>query len=329
MTSSSPPQLKLWHNHQHSWLESDADTALTNADRLPDTLVVEAIASQISVGTERLVTSGQLSTDCVERMRIPYMLGSFDQSFTYGYSLVGKVLEGPAEFLGRRVHLLHPHQRYAVVTSADATVIPDALDSDTATLISNMETAVTAVWDAGPAVGDQIVIFGFGLIGTLVAQLLRRIPGLDLTIVEPNSARATLAHESGLKVQPTAGDLANADLAFSTAAEGEALQQAIDCLRTEGTVVELSWHGSRRVSLNLGGSFHYDRKRLISSQVGRLPASQGHWDFKRRKQLVMQLLLECKTLPAVEQRIDFTDTPAFYAQLRKQRPVSRHIVIDY
>jgi len=248
----STPQC-LWHNHDRSWIETTPREAIVNAFSHPEMLVVESIASQVSIGTERLVLTEKLPEKARERMRIPYMQGTFEQSFTYGYSLVGRVLSGPSSWTGERVHLLHPHQRYAVVKTSDATIIPKAMDTDTATLISNMETAVTALWDAKPGIGDRVTVFGYGLIGTLICHLLRSIRGLELTVIEPDPQRAQSAQTVGLRVNNHADH--GADLAISTAANATALQAAIECVRREGTILELSWHGNHQVPLCLGDSY--------------------------------------------------------------------------
>ena len=43
-------------------------------------------------------------------MRAPFMAGSFPFPVKYGYSIVGRIEDGPAELLGRDVFVLHPHQ---------------------------------------------------------------------------------------------------------------------------------------------------------------------------------------------------------------------------
>ena len=82
---------ELWHNHRLSWLKT-CDFANTQKG---DEVIVKTIHSLISHGSERLVTSSALSKEASQVMRIPHMKGDFANQFTYGYSLVGEVLEGP------------------------------------------------------------------------------------------------------------------------------------------------------------------------------------------------------------------------------------------
>jgi len=56
-------------------------------------------------------------------------------------------------------------------------------------------------------------------------------------------------------------------------------------------VVEASWYGSKRTSLELGASFHRRRLRLVSSQVSSVAAVLGpRWDKRRRLELALELL---------------------------------------
>lgn len=327
-------QRTLWHTLETSWLES-TELGRSNPGTKLNTskekkLLVEASASLISIGTERTVITQAIPQETAAHMRIPYMQGQLSEQFTYGYSLVGTVIDGPEEWLQRRVHLLHPHQQYADVTIADVYPLPDQLNNHAATLISNMETAVNAVWDAQPTLGDRVVLFGYGLIGTLVSELVRRIPGIDLLVVEPDTWRADQAKNAGIQVAVTAPPDTKADIAINTATPDQALQAAIDCTGVEGTVIDLSWHGSATSSIKLGGGFHYDRKRLISSQVSNIPSARAHrWDYTSRKQLVVKLLLELGDRLSIDQTIAFADAPAFFNSLRHKQPAARSVVIYY
>ncbi|MBX2882480.1 MAG: zinc-binding alcohol dehydrogenase [Granulosicoccus sp.] len=333
---AAPPTLTqrtLWHSKTNSWLTSD-DLEFAGASKFSptsgDRLRVEAIASLISLGTERTVITQTLPTATATQMRIPYMQGDFSEQFTYGYSLVGIVIEGPEQWLQKRVHLLHPHQQFAEVSIHDAHLLPDRLNDDTATLISNMETAVNALWDAQPAIGDCIAVFGYGLIGTLVALLLQRVPGVNVHIVEPDVSRAAAAIKAGFNTSSSVPENKITDITFNTATSDQALQAAIDCTGYEGTIVDLSWHGAELSTLKLGGSFHYDRKRLICSQVSNIPASRARrWDYTRRKDLVIALLLDLQDHLAIDKTISFAEAPEFFNSLRQHSPEERSVVIRY
>src|SRR5689334_10811316 len=140
-------------------------------------IMVRALYSGISRGTESIVFNGRVPLSEYQRMRAPFQVGDFPAPVKYGYASVGIVEEGPAALLGRRVFALFPHQdRYVV--PADAVVpVPDDVPDGRAVLAANMETAVNALWDAAPRLGDRIAVVGAGVVGGLVAGLAARLPG--------------------------------------------------------------------------------------------------------------------------------------------------------
>jgi len=69
------------------------------------------------------------------------------------------------------------------------------------------------------------------------------------------------------------------------------LALALELAGFESRVVELSWYGTREVSLPLGQAFHRRRLSLVSSQVGSVATAQrGRWDHRRRLSLALELL---------------------------------------
>ena len=255
---------------------------------------VEAEFSGVSPGTERLVGAGRVPEATWGAMRCPYMGGSFAFPVKYGYSLVGRVVEGPPELEGRRVHLLHPHQRAAVVRVEDVSVVPEGISGAAATLASNMETAVTAVWDSEVTLGDRALVVGFGIIGALVARVLAGMTGVEVLVAEIDAEKRALAASMGLEaVAPEEVAAGSVDVALHASASSEGLQTAIDAVGLEGRVVELSWYGEAVTEVRLGGAFHHQRKQLVCSQVSRIPTRRAaRWDHRRRKALVFRLLRE-------------------------------------
>ena len=138
-----------------------------------DEVIVKAIVSGVSLATEKKVALGQMPVKVSELMRVPYMSGDFSFPLSYGYSMVGQVIEGDKDWLGKRVHLMHPHQNFCVVKEADLMEIPKKISDSKATLISNMETALNGFWDGRILQDDRILIIGFGLIGALLSGVLK------------------------------------------------------------------------------------------------------------------------------------------------------------
>lgn len=273
---------------------------------------IRTLYSAISEGTERLVLAGKVPPDLHQSMKVPYMGGDFSFPVKYGYSLAGIVEDGPANLIGAPVHLLHPHQDICRVRTADVFRIPEDVPPRRAVLASNMETAVTAIWDARPAVGERILIVGFGSVGALTAQILRSMPGVDLYIAELDDTRNRAARALGFRTGRPDGN-EKFDLAFHTSGSASGLQESIDSVGPEGRIIDVSWYGSAETPLRLGGTFHSQRKTIIASQVSHLPAFQTpRWDRVRRKQLVFSLLRDPAFDFLQNREIPFNQLPEFF-----------------
>lgn len=291
-------------------------------------LLVRSAYSLISAGTEKLVASGQVPDELSLQMAVPYMEGDFSLPVKYGYSLVARVEKGPSPWVGRHVHLLHPHQSLCVVRPEDCTPLPEKLPLQRATLASNLETALNAMWDAGLAAGDRVLVVGFGTIGALLALLARRHPAVEVVVSETDQARRDRAIDLGFSLyDPTAGAF---DLAFHASASAEGLQQCIDAVGKAGKVLEMSWYGKKKVAIRLGGSFHADRKQLISSQVSSLPAvKKTRWTFARRKRVVLELLMDDAWDALLDPPEPFFRSPDLFEGLRSGMSNKFSYLLEY
>jgi threonine dehydrogenase-like Zn-dependent dehydrogenase len=201
------------------------------------------------------------------------------------------VEEGPAELRGRTVFCLYPHQTAYVVPAGAVSLVPDGVPEARAVLAGTVETAINALWDAAPAVGDRVAVVGAGMVGCCVARLLQRYPAVQVTLVDVDPGRADIA--AALDVDFALADAAprDLDLVVHTSASSAGLQLSLDLLAAEGTVVELSWYGDTEVRLSLGGAFHARRLAIRSSQVGTLsPARASRRTFAERLALALELL---------------------------------------
>lgn len=315
--------LELWHNHSDTWLKSvDIDPEKLASNQV----VVKSLRSLVSTGTEKLVLTDSLDQRTSKEMSLPCMKGEFSSDFTYGYSLVGEVIGGKEILVGQFVHLLHPHQSYAIIEESYLFFLPKEL-TNSAVLLSNLETVINAIWDSRVGTGDNVLIIGYGIIGSLLSRVIQQIPGVSVKIHELNTKRKNHASKYHRILNDTSEKF---DIAFNTSGAESGMQLGIEQLRKEGTLVEMSWYGGKKVSLALGGSFHYDRKKIISSQVGSIPSHKSaKWNYKSRKELALQLLKEIDFSDLLIKEIPFEETPSFYSSLRKNEIDEIGIVINY
>ena len=239
-----------------------------------DEALVRNICSGISRGTEMLVHAGYVPAEVAESMRAPFQAGNWPGPVKYGYLSVGEVEEGPARLKGQRVFCLHPHQdRYVVPVSA-LTLVPDAVPSERAVLAGTVETGINALWDAAPRIGDRVAVVGAGMVGGVVAALLRSFPLDRLQLVDVNPARSSLADALDVKLVHPNDAAAENDLVFHCSVSESGLGRSLQLLGEEAELIELSWYGMNQPRVPLGAAFHSRRLTIRASQVGAVAASR-------------------------------------------------------
>jgi NADPH:quinone reductase-like Zn-dependent oxidoreductase len=258
-----------------------------------DEVLVRSLYSGVSRGTETLVFRGGVPQSQYDLMRAPFQEGDFPGPVKYGYLNVGVVEEGPSALRGRTVFCLYPHQTRYVVPATAVTPVPDGVDPARAVLAGTVETAVNALWDAAPLIGDRISVVGAGMVGCCVARILAGMPGVRVQLVDANPARAAVAAALGVDFALPEQAVDGRDLVFHASATEEGLARSLELLDPDGTVIELSWYGDRRVSLPLGEFFHSRRLVVRGSQVGAIPpARRARRDFADRLALALDLLAD-------------------------------------
>jgi len=277
------------------WLRSPGEGEIREV-ALPapreDEVLVRSLYSGVSRGTETLVFRGGVPESQHAAMRAPFQEGDFPGPVKYGYLSVRLVEEGPAALKDRTVFCLYPHQTRYVVPASAVTVVPDDVPARRAVLAGTVETAVNALWDAAPLVGDRIAVVGGGMVGSSVAALLARFPGVRVQLVDADPARAATAEALGVGFASPADALGDCDLVVHASATEQGLTRSLELLGAEGTVLELSWYGDRKVSLPLGEAFHSRRLVIRSSQVGTVSPARGNRSYGDRLALALKLLAD-------------------------------------
>lgn len=230
--------------------------------------LVRTLYSGHSRGTENLVHACRVPRRVEGLMEAPHQSGHFPAPVKYGYLSVGVVEQGPTELEGRTVFCLYPHQDRYVVPTADLAEVPDAVPPRRALLAGAVETAVNALWEAGPRIGDRAAVVGCGLIGASMAALLRRFPLDRLEAVDSDPGRAALAGELGVRFALPEDAAEDCDLVFHASATPEGLARSLEIAGDDAEVIELSWYGNGSVNVPLGADFHARRLALRASQVG-------------------------------------------------------------
>jgi threonine dehydrogenase-like Zn-dependent dehydrogenase len=246
-----------------------------------------------------------------KRMRAPFMDGSFPFPVKYGYAMVGRIEEGPADLKGRIGFALYPHQTAFNLPAENIVPLPEGLPPERAVLAANMETALNATWDGTAERARRIAVVGAGVLGLLVARLCAKLPGVSVTVVDIAPPRAELARKLGAAFALPDEAPDGCDLVIHTSASEAGLATALRLAAFEATVLELSWYGAKDVKVPLGGAFHSQRLKLVSSQVGHVaPSHRATWTYRRRLEEALRLLDDPVLDALIAPPVAFSDLPA-------------------
>ncbi|KUG22699.1 threonine dehydrogenase [hydrocarbon metagenome] len=313
-------------------------------------VLVQTIASSISAGTEMLIYRGHVTdeTDIAENNLS--VKNPFQYPFKYGYSCIGQVVSlgvgVPAEWAGKRVFSFHSHESHFLAGLEELIPLSDSMPIERSLFIPNMETAVNFLLDSQPVIGEQVAVFGMGVVGLLTISLLAQFPLQMLAGIDRLERRRTLALEAGAhRVFPPediTSELSKSilhslekgesgfDLVFELSGSPHVLNQAIAITGFAGRVMIGSWYGEKTAKLELGGRFHRSRIRLLSSQVSTLtPGLAGRWNKSRRMAVALQQLSIIKPEKWITQRMKFNDLQAAYSLLDKSPEEALQVVLFY
>ena len=149
------------------WIQSIGHGEIVHAElpmRRTNEVLVRTLYSGISRGTESLVFRGQVPPSQFQSMRAPFQEGEFPAPIKYGYINVGVIEAGPESLVGEVVFCLYPHQDFYCVPETAVASVPKDVPAERAVLAAYMQTAINAVWDGRPSVGDQVVVVGAGAV---------------------------------------------------------------------------------------------------------------------------------------------------------------------
>jgi threonine dehydrogenase-like Zn-dependent dehydrogenase len=315
-TSGTTTATAFWVSGRGSgWVEDQSVPAPG-----PDEVRVRTLWSAVSRGTEALVFRGEVPADQHRRMRAPFQDGDFPGPVKYGYLNVGVVEAGVADLVGRTVFCLYPHQTSYVVPADDVDLVPEGVPDRRAVLAGPVETAVNALWDVPPVIGDRVAVIGAGLIGCCVARLLGRVPGVEVTLVDVDPSRAEIARRLGVGFALPADAPPERDVVFHASGRPAGLTHALSLLADDGVVAELSWYGDTQVPLPLGGDFHARRLSIRGSQVGTVSPTRRRvraqdWTPRHRRRLALGLLRDDAFDALLTDTSTLEDLPALMARI--------------
>ncbi|HJS27978.1 MAG TPA: zinc-binding alcohol dehydrogenase [Anaerolineales bacterium] len=326
----------------------DSSVSFLDEDLLPlgrNQVLVRTMASAISSGTEKLVFTGKVPRGMAVDATLASLPGRFAYPLKYGYAAVGRVaatgeLVDPS-WLGRLVFAFNPHETAFTAAPGDLLPVPGLLKPETALFFPNLETAAGFLMDGRPMIGENVALFGQGVVGLLTLSLLRRFPLTALVTVDTSPARRERSRQLGATASLDPAETgfiqefhrkipAGADLTFEISGSPAALNQAIAVTGFAGRVIVGSWYGTRPATLDLGSHFHRSRIQIVSSQVSSLPPDvTGRWDRQRRHDLAWDLLEEINPVDLITHRIPFENAEEAYRIVSSDPEGALQVILTY
>ena len=328
-------------------------------------LLIETVVSAISAGTEMLFYRGQVPAGMAADSSIAGLTDEVRYPLKYGYACVGRICEfagplarqaepteadGPTDAAGaeenRYYFAFHPHESHFYASPQALLPVPEGILPRQAALLPNAETAVNLVMDGAPLVGERAVVMGLGIVGLLTTALLAQFPLAALIAVDPLPHRRRLARRLGASqaIDPGGADGPEAlqealadggerhgvDLIYELSGQPAALDAAVSAAGFDSRIVVGSWYGTKPATLQLGGSFHRNRIRLISSQVSTIaPQLRGRWTKARRMESAWQLLAKLPADELISHRFPLEQADEAYRLIDSCPEQTLQVILDY
>ncbi|MGJ3237744.1 MAG: zinc-binding dehydrogenase [Anaerolineae bacterium] len=323
----------------------------------PNEVRAQAILSAISHGTEINLYRGtspfhDKRFDPEKRLFVADEQGQA-YPISLGYEWVGEVIEVGAEVqgyaIGDIVHLPKPHRAthtFDPGTMAQLGVsapLPASLAPEQAIFLASTSIALQAIHDAQIKTGDQVAIFGLGLLGILSVQLARLNGASRIVAVDPIAMRRDLALTLGANdvIDPVTDDVgavlkadsAGADVAIEFSGNYSALHQAIRSVRMAGLVVAAGFYQGGASALHLGEEWHHNRVTMVSSTRawGNPHRNYPLWNRPRLRETAIDLLAnqQLQVRQLLTHTMSYQQAPTAYQLIDSGSPDVLKVALSY
>jgi 2-desacetyl-2-hydroxyethyl bacteriochlorophyllide A dehydrogenase len=315
----------------------------------PTEVLVETSRSLISTGTELTALSGTYPADSVWDGFSSYPMQT-------GYCAVGTVVEAGEDvdddLVGRRVATRTPHRRFATtdVESSFCVPIPEGVSDEEATFFALGGIAMNGVRRGGVTWGDDVAIFGLGLVGQLAARVsrfagARSTIGFDLAddrlAFLPDEPGLVAANPDGTDPKGVVEDATGgkaADVVFEATGAPDAIVDQLDVLRQRGRFVMLS-SPRGETTIDFHDHCNHPSYEIVGAhEMSHAPESTHSWTHetydwthRRHYDLFLDLVAQDRLSVAelISHRVPFAEAPETYDSLLEDRSDALGVVLEW
>jgi threonine dehydrogenase-like Zn-dependent dehydrogenase len=191
-----------------------------------------------------------------------------------------------------------------------------------------METAINAMWDSKPSIGDKTFVIGAGIVGLLMAYVLKNTFGIDVTVIDKDSKKKKLCSAFGITYKKNLDDIKDPDIVYECSGSVDVLDEIINNSPLETKICILSWYGKQQAKISMGENCFSRRLELIFSQVGNITSYKSKkWNNLERRLLALKMLKDDKLDILIDNNeLSLSDLPVFF---KKGNPKGLCKVVKY
>ncbi len=296
-----------------------------------DQIMVKALVSQISTGTELTLLEANVSED-----------SSWNKNLKFpqypGYSHIGEIVAVgkniDPSLIGKKVLTGAPHAKY--VTRGEWYEIPDGVDADEAVfgIIGQITMASVRIAQIRP--GETVAVFGAGLIGQILARLAKIAGALNVFVFDTSDNRLGKIPQNKCFIGANTKDIDAtkfirehngdelADIVFETTSYGPLAQKEIECVAKNGkfiitsspkshSTIDFNYVSSQGITII--GAHNWAAHPRVATTHNRWTRQEDTIYFLRL--LEKDVLTDIKSL--VTHRANYKEAPELYQMLIEDR----------
>lgn len=302
------------------------DKGMPDLANNPNHIIIKLMSSTVSSGTEKANLLGDPSNSA-GTMKFPCQLG-----YSTG-AVVVKVGEKVTKVkVGDRVACRWTtHSLYCMIPEDLATVIPDNVSFEEASLVNIATFPMAAIRKCKLEMGESAIVMGLGILGIMAVKELKLAGAAPIVAVDPIPERRALAlkygadfafdpFEEGFAQKVKEVTDGGVNVAIEVTGKGQGLDMVLDCMAKFGRVALLGCTRNSEFTIDYYRKVHTPGITLIGAHTSARPNIESHegwWTQSDDMKATLKLLSlgRLNLIELVEETHTPDEAPEVYARL--------------